>query len=277
MSPDRETVEIKEGALFVSDAHENATRHHFHHLLESLDRGEIKTPQLFLMGDMFDLLSSQISAAIDLFSPTIALLDRLGTKIEIHYLEGNHDFNLQSLFPHIRCHPLSVQPLQASFCGKTLLLSHGDLYQGNGYLLFSKIIRNAPFLSLLDLIDGLLGRPLFRKILQNQQNKNLCERIDDFYGMIKQKIKYYDIEAGKIDFVCEGHYHQNVEYAFDELTYINFASFACEPCIHRIAYHDRIVFEAVTTRGQYERRQHLEGWFERNGAGRFQTAQGGGR
>jgi len=249
MSPDHKTVKIKEGALFISDAHESALRQGFHHFLEQLESGEVRTPQLFLMGDMFDLLAPQISATTELFAPTIALLNRLSQKIEIYYLEGNHDFNLHDLFPHIHCYPLSSQPLITTFFDKRILLSHGDLFQGRKYLLFSQIIRNPLLLSLLDLIDRLLGRHLSQKILQHQQNKNLCQKINNFYDLIKQKIKYYDIEAGKIDFVCEGHYHQNVQYSFKKLKYINFASFACEPCLYRITYRDRIVFEAVTTRG----------------------------
>ncbi len=243
MSP--EPITIREGALFISDAHESATRHGFHQLLERIDRGELTPPQLFLMGDMFDLLAPQIDETTRLFHQTITLLRRLSKKLEIHYIEGNHDFNLSALFPDIHCYPLIAQPLTARFHDRTLLLSHGDRYQGPKYLLYSLIIRNPLLLSLLNLLDRLLSYRLSRSILTTQQKKNLCKKISNFHQKIKQKIRIYDIEAGKIDFVCEGHYHQNVHYIFDEVEYINFASFACEPFLYRITFTDRIVFEAV--------------------------------
>ena len=47
---------IEQGAIFVADAHYPNHGDDFLKLLKKIDEGEIKTPQLFLVGDIFDLL-----------------------------------------------------------------------------------------------------------------------------------------------------------------------------------------------------------------------------
>ena len=49
-------ITIKEQALFIADSHYPHHGDAFLDLLKKLERGEIETPQLFLMGDNFDLL-----------------------------------------------------------------------------------------------------------------------------------------------------------------------------------------------------------------------------
>ncbi|MBD3794144.1 MAG: UDP-2,3-diacylglucosamine diphosphatase, partial [Campylobacterales bacterium] len=49
-------VSIKEEALFIADAHYPHHGDEFLQILRQLDSGERQTPQLFLMGDIFDLL-----------------------------------------------------------------------------------------------------------------------------------------------------------------------------------------------------------------------------
>lgn len=242
-------LEIREGALFISDAHDNVTREGFYRFLCMLDEGELQTPQLFLMGDMFDLLVGQISYTHAHYRKTIGQLNRLSRKLEIHYIEGNHDFNLRKLFPHIHIYPIRKQPLQCRFHGKQILLSHGDWNEGWRYRLYTALIRNPLLLSLLNLLDISRAYAISRKILKKQQRKYICFKIPAFREYIKQKIQKYDIGISKIDFVCEGHYHQNVEYRFDKFIYKNFSSFACDKSCYRITFTDRVVFEEVLIRG----------------------------
>ena len=242
-------IDIHEGALFISDAHDNVTREAFYRFLCAIDEGEIETTQLFLMGDMFDLLIGEVDYTHRHYRKSIERLDRLSRKIEIHYIEGNHDFNLGSLFPHLRRYPIARQPIRCTFHGKKILLSHGDWCEGPRYRLYAAIIRNPLLLRLLDLIDRMRGNRISKSILKKQQHKYICRKIPDFYAYIKQKIEKYDIGISKIDFVCEGHYHQNVEYRFAGTTYKNFASFACEKCYYRITFEDKVVFKELCLRG----------------------------
>ena len=59
-----EQIVIKEGAIFIADSHENENRKNFLRFLYALKSGEIKTPQLFLMGDclIFWLASASFSS-----------------------------------------------------------------------------------------------------------------------------------------------------------------------------------------------------------------------
>ncbi|EAI9968245.1 UDP-2,3-diacylglucosamine diphosphatase, partial [Campylobacter jejuni] len=86
----------------MADAHENEQRKEFWEFLQTLKKGKISTPQLILMGDIFDLLIGEISATHEFAKPYIELLEELALKIEIIYLEGNHDFNLSCFFKRVK-------------------------------------------------------------------------------------------------------------------------------------------------------------------------------
>ncbi len=236
-------IEIKEGAIFLSDAHDNSKRFLFLEFLKDLDSGKIQTPQLFLMGDMFDLLVSEISYTTSTFKEYIDIINRLSKKIDILYFEGNHDFNLKPLFSNITIFPISSQPVLFNFYDKKILLSHGDIYEGVLYRVYTKIIRNSALLTLLNLVDITTRNSISKKILTSQLNKKICYKIDNFNKIIKQKLQKYDIEITKIDFVCEGHYHQNREFIFDNLKYKNFGSFACDKSYYKITFKDEITFK----------------------------------
>lgn len=269
-------IEIKEGALFISDAHDNVTREAFYRFLCDIDEGEIDAKQLFLMGDMFDLLIGQISYTHTHYRKTIDRINQLSQKVEIIYFEGNHDFNLKKLFPRVNIIPLQRQPMKLRFQERTIYLSHGDWNETTLYRIYAKLIRNPFLLATLNLLDKLRNHQISKSILKKQQQKYICKKSACFKKKIKQKIQKYDIETSKIDFICEGHHHQNREFVFDTLTYKNFSSFACDKSYYQIAFTDKIIFKEVR-REQNERRQHPESRFQRDGTGRFSADQKGER
>ena len=95
-------LNIKEGAIFVADSHFNQKNIEFLQFLNKLEKEEIKTSQLFLMGDIIDFISSECKYFIKQNHEIIDILNNLSKKIEIIYLEGNHDYNLQELFSNIK-------------------------------------------------------------------------------------------------------------------------------------------------------------------------------
>lgn len=239
-------IEIKEGAFFISDAHDNEKRDGFYLFLKKLDAKEIVAPQLFLMGDMFDLLVGEVSYTKELFKESITLINKISEKIEIFYFEGNHDFDLQSVFPDVKVFPISLQPFCFRYRDKKILLSHGDLYQGFGYTLYTAIIRNKISLKILDFIDNSTKNFISKKILTPQIGKNICYEIENFEKIIKQKLQKYDIGITEIDFVFEGHHHQDKEFVFGELKYKNFSSFACDKSYYKITFEDEIKFIKIS-------------------------------
>ncbi len=243
-------ITIQEGALFLSDAHENPPyREGFFHFLRAVEQGEIKTSQLFFMGDMFDLLIGEIDYTRHHNRDTIDLINRLCERVEIFYFEGNHDYNLRTVFPKITVFPIRQQPVSATFHDRKLLLSHGDWCEEKAYLRYTQMVRNPLLLKPLNLLDKIRHNAISSRLLTKLSQKNICRKLPRFHDYIKQKIQKYDIGISKIDFVCEGHYHQNVEYRFHETIYRNFSSFACEKSYYQITFQDRVVFKEVRIRG----------------------------
>jgi len=217
---------IKEGAIFISDAHESDIRDGFYNFLLLLEKEEIATPQLFLMGDMFDLLVGKVENCVKKYEKYINLLEKLAQKFEIYYFEGNHDFCLEDIFLHVKVIPISKQPMLFSFEDDThCLLSHGDKYGGLFHSLFTRVIRSKGILKLLNLYDKLVKYKLSNKIERDLLHKNICQKIENFQQIIEDKINQYNVQ--NCNYIVEGHYHQNQQFQVKEINYINFSSFAC--------------------------------------------------
>ena len=147
-----EQIVVKSGAIFIADSHENENRENFWCFLCALKSDEIKTPQLFLMGDMFDFLASAI--------------DELGEKMEIYYFEGNHDFNLAPLFKNVKAYPIGAQPVKfASECGQSLLIAHGDIFLPFVAKYALRFLRVKIFLKVMNFFDKFLNFRLSKRIL----------------------------------------------------------------------------------------------------------------
>ena len=240
-------IEILQGAIFISDAHEGEKRENFYKFLSKIEQKEIFVPQLIFMGDMFDLLVYQISQTKKLNEKTVNIINRLSKRIEIIYLEGNHDFSIKNIFPYCKVFPIEKQPLECKFIDKTILLSHGDIYQNREYQRYTKIIRNSTVLRILNIINILTFNSLLKIILEKQNIKNMCNK-KEILNNIKRKSKIYDIENSRFDFICEGHYHQNREYTFEKYKYKVFSSFACDNSYFQIDFQGEIVFKQITIR-----------------------------
>ncbi|NPA73602.1 MAG: UDP-2,3-diacylglucosamine diphosphatase [Epsilonproteobacteria bacterium] len=217
---------VKDGAVFVSDAHVREGRDDFLTLLKKIKSKEIKTSQLFLMGDIFDLLVGGVKYTVIYNKKYIELLNELSKEIEIFYFEGNHDFNLSSLFPNIKIFPIESQPVVFKYQNRNILLSHGDVISPFLYKLYTKIIRNKFFLFMVAIVDRACFNAISKKIIDSQKDKNLCHKIKNFKNMIKNRIKKVDISS--IDFIVEGHFHQGMEFECLDKRYINLPCFACD-------------------------------------------------
>jgi len=235
---------IKEGALFIADAHDSSERTFFFDFLVHINQNP--PPQLFLMGDMFDLLVGSVRYGVQQYQHYIDLIEEIGKKCEVYYFEGNHDFNLSSLFLHVKVIPIEVQPL---FCqlpsGKSCLLLHGDKYGSFMHRCYTKIIRNQTVLTVLNRLDALFEGAISKKIQKNQSKKRLCKQIDNFATLIQRKLYFYP----KVDVIAEGHYHQNTEFMGFGVHYINFSSFACNQSYFSVQFSTETEFAQKQLRG----------------------------
>jgi len=218
-------IEIKDGAIFISDAHDNAIRDGFYKFLQKIDSGEIKSTQIFLMGDMLDLLIGEISYLSEKHHKYIELIDKIAFKIELFYFEGNHDFLLKSLFKNANIIDIQSQPLTCKIKDKKILLSHGDKYGDLKHNLYTQAIRSKFLLKFLNSIDIICTSCISKRILSDLQDKNICRKIENFKDKIENKITNYNLK--EIDIIAEGHYHQDEVFEINNIKYINFPSFAC--------------------------------------------------
>ncbi len=238
---------IKDGALFISDAHENDNRDDFYHFLCMVESKEINPTQLFLMGDMFDLLVGEVKYLKDKYKKYIDLIEKIAQNLEVYYFEGNHDFILKHIFKNTKVIDIDMQPMIFQISNKKILLSHGDKYGGITHKLFTKIIRSRSVLKALNMVDKLGDFFISKKIEKDLLNKDICTKITNFKDIIETKIKKnVDID---IDLIAEGHYHQNRSFGFKKYEYINFSSFACNQSYFIVQLSPDIKFIEKKLRG----------------------------
>ncbi|MBP9490475.1 MAG: metallophosphoesterase [Aliarcobacter sp.] len=214
-------LSIKQDSIFVADSHFNEKNRELLIFLEKVQSKEIITSQLFLMGDMIDFISGESRYFIKQNIEVINLLNKLSNEIEIIYLEGNHDYNLKSVFPNIQVIKRENQPLLAKFEEKTVALSHGDNFINWKYDLYCKFIRNTIFLKFMNFID--INFFISKKIENALVKKNICHKMKNFEHIVSKRVKNYNT-----DIIVEGHYHQGNSYFIDEKMYINIPSLCCQ-------------------------------------------------
>lgn len=237
-----EPIVIKEGAIFIADSHENENRKNFLRFLYALKSGEIKTPQLFLMGDMFDFLAAQCEFFVKFYEPYIDVINEISKKTEIYYFEGNHDFNLAPLFKNVRTYPIGAQPVKfASKCQKYVFIAHGDIFLPLVSKYALRFLRVEFFLKTMNFFDKFLNFRLSKRILNKLKRKILDYKIPNFKELAEAKVYRYN-GLCKADIVIEGHYHQGDIFELGSQKYVNVPSFACEQSYFIVEYAPNIKF-----------------------------------
>lgn len=214
-------LKIKKEAIFVADSHFNEKNQEFLLFLEKLKSKEIETSQLFLMGDMFDFISSESKYFVKRNQKLLDIINELAKTIEIVYLEGNHDYNMQELFENVKVYKRQNQPIDARFEEKSVSISHGDIFTPWHYNLYCKIIRNHFLLVFLNIIDS--KNFISKKIYYGLLKKNICSKMKDFKSFAIKRINNY-----KSDIIIEGHFHQGKTYNENKKLYVNIPSLCCD-------------------------------------------------
>ena len=217
---------LKEDAIFIADSHYNKKNQEFKEILEKIEKKEITTTQIFLLGDNFDFLCAEVTYFKIINQDIINLLNRLSNRFEIFYLEGNHDYNLSKLFPRIKVIKRENQPLILKYENKNIAISHGDNFINWHYNLYCKIIRNSMFLKFLNILD--IGFFISKKIENVLKNKNICHTLGYFEELVTKRARNY-----KEDIIIEGHYHQAKKFKIGEKVYINIPSLCCQKSFTR--------------------------------------------
>jgi len=202
---------LKNGAIFIADSHYSHNNQNLKILLHKIKTNEIKTSQIFLVGDIFHLLLD--FKFLKIYNEDIInLINELSHTKEIFYFEGNHDFCLNGIFDK------NVKILQ-ELKKDGICINHGDIYiKDKFYKFYTKFIRNKITMNIVNILSlNFINNWMFKKIL----NKKIrCEKITNFENLAKQKLMFYD----DCRLIIEGHYHQNKIYK----NYLNLPSLYCQ-------------------------------------------------
>ena len=225
-------IKLLEGAIFLSDAHYSFKHTRLLDFLKALRVQEIQTPQLILMGDVFDLLFGGIATTIERNQEAIDLINTLSDNIEILYLEGNHDFNVISIFPGVEVFTLQQQPLVAQFKEQRVALAHGDFKGPALYRFYTALIRKSWVLKILNVINT-IGRGFIIKRLDSRlEHKKECREIAGFEALTQERLSAEYLK--EFDLFIEGHFHQERSFKVGSCLYTNLPAFACTPNYMRL-------------------------------------------
>ncbi|KIM06225.1 MAG: hypothetical protein KU38_13540 [Sulfurovum sp. FS08-3] len=227
---------IKEGAIFIADSH---YPHHGEAIIELLTSLPPNTPQLFLMGDIFDILFAHAPFLIEYNQKLIDLINALSDSIEIFYFEGNHDFNLQALFPKVTVYTLKQQPQIFTLGVQSVGLAHGDRFaMSKGYRFYTRFIRNQTLMRYLPFKQKLINRQI-----DLLKKKKICKKFEGFEKRVERILRCYRLHGYDDNFeVIEGHYHQGTFYQ----NYIALPSLVCQKEIAFVE-NGAIVFKTKPT------------------------------
>lgn len=224
--------ELKEGAIFITDAHYPRCKEEILALFDTL----LSSPpsQVFLLGDMFEFLCPKLPYSLEYNKELTDKIDALSQITELFYLEGNHDYLLSKLFKSAKVYPIQNQPLLLSYGDKTVALFHGDKYEATGYRLYSALIRNPFIIAILRIltldINGRFIKSLYKKLL----TKNLCRDFDGFETKKRRILSGYPLT--NINTVIEGHYHRRVSFEENGVRYEALGAFACNKSFFKVEF-----------------------------------------
>ncbi len=224
---------IQENAIFIADSHYPHHGDDFLKFLKKIEKKEIQTQQIFLMGDNFDLLFGHNDYIQTFAEEAIALLQKLSESIEIHYFEGNHDFCLKDIFTNMNVYSRDEQPIVFELNNKKVALSHGDKYAtGFGYDLYCKVLRNKTTLTLLKPFEKAIINHRMKKLSE----KHICHTFHGFEKRVEAILAHYT----DVDLVIEGHFHQSKIVG----KYISLPSQACQGKV-AVVKEGEVVFTAL--------------------------------
>jgi len=213
----------------VSDLHLWGPQDPLYRALLRFMSEQIKSGDKFvIVGDLFDLFVGNKSVFVQRYFEVLEALKKLGEKdVEVFYIEGNHDFHLESIFenaPHVRIYS---DYLHYEFNGRKILFSHGDKINAKdyGYQLFRFGLRNLVSQTILEVAPGSLidriGSSMSRasrgyhpepdeKVVQLFRNY-ACEQISKGYDFVVLGHSHY---MDDMHFCVEDHKGQYVNVGY---------------------------------------------------------------
>nr|WP_033775153.1 UDP-2,3-diacylglucosamine diphosphatase [Helicobacter pylori] len=208
-----EAFALKNGAVFISDAHFLPKSPHLIHTLKELLSA--KPPQVFFMGDIFHVLVGYLP--LDEEQQTIIdLINALSEIAQVFYFEGNHDFSMRFvLSPKAIIFERQNQPVLFQYDNKRFLLAHGDLFTTKAYEFYITQLTSTWARFFLTFLNFASFKTLYPFLKKRIYQKPVCLwelEPKELQSFIEKRLKAYqnyikDLNMDSIDGIIEGHFH----------------------------------------------------------------------
>lgn len=212
-------------AYFISDLHLGAryrglARDRETRVLRFLRGKAMGASHLFILGDLFEFWMEYRSYVPKTHFRVVAALEALARSgVEVHYLAGNHDFNLGRFFAEevgLRVH---ADEIRLELQGKRLLLLHGDgLAATDGkYRLMKRVFRSPLANFAFKLLHPDWGMWLAHALsgLSRDQHNNRPRKMPEYEAASRALLA-----EGRLDIVMHGHTHTAFVKGFPEGIYV---------------------------------------------------------
>ena len=170
--------------------------------------------QLFIVGDLFDLFIGNKAVFANRFAELIAQFRAFeSTGVEVHYIEGNHDFHLEGLFedcPHVKIY---ADQMNFEWDGRRFHFNHGDKinWKDFGYQAFRLFTRNLLTQCLIEALPGTWVDRIGTKMSKTSRGYHVAPTDNTV-----QLFRNYACEqiSNGFDFVIMGHSHHLEDIRF---------------------------------------------------------------
>jgi len=203
-------------------------RRKFVKLLDAL-REEAKISDLWLLGDIFDLLIGPFDFWREQYSDIFEGLAKIRKAgIKVLWLEGNHDFHIQEFLDKIG---IDVADGEITYLGsqaQKIYLAHGDLVNHDDqlYLKWRNITRSKVFRRALDFTPNFVAKKYLLPFAEKRSASSRAHHIDRQYPRLREMYRSFAQKKfeGGFSAVFMGHCHVEDFFIEGKNFYINLGS-----------------------------------------------------
>lgn len=176
-------------------------------LLKFIDEKITRDDKLFIIGDLFDLFVGNKKIFRERYFELLSKLQDLRLKnVEIFYIEGNHDFQLEGVFEDYSHIKLYADSLHYEWNGRKLHICHGDKinWKDFGYQFFRVLTHNLLAQCVIEAAPGALVDRVGSSMSKASRGQHFVASDD-----VVQLFRNYACEqiTNGYDFVIMGHSH----------------------------------------------------------------------
>lgn len=211
-------------AVFLSDLHlkslEERNGQTLLRFFRSLEERPGKPPDLFLLGDIFDLWVGDHQVFLDRYRPWLDILKSLSDRgARIVYFEGNHDLHLAHYWKEVLKAEIYVRPALFEVSGLKIRCEHGDEINQNdkAYLRLRAFLRHPVMEWVAHSLPGGWLDAFGQRWSKHSRKRSSAER-KAREERIRRMIRIHAEECweqDRFDAIISGHMHVRDDWSFE--------------------------------------------------------------